>query len=48
MLCSFEGAPEGHCSGAGDVLLLVIGAERKFRVPEVTEDVEEVTIAIDT
>ena len=35
MLCSFEGATEGHYSGAGDILLLVIGAERKIKVVEV-------------
>ena len=32
LLCSFEGAAEGHCSGAGDILLLVIGVERKIKV----------------
>ena len=35
LMCSFEGAAEGHCSGAGDILLLVIGAERKIKVVEV-------------
>lgn len=42
MLCSFEGAAEGHCSGAGYILLLVIGAERKMKVAEVAKDAEEV------
>ena len=43
MLCSFEGATVGrrHCNGAGDILLLVIGAERKIKVAEVAEDVAE-------
>lgn len=30
LLCSLEGAAGGHCSGAGDILLLVVGAERKI------------------
>ena len=45
VLCSFECAAEGHCSGAGDILLLVIGVERKMKVAEVAEvaeDAEEV------
>ena len=42
MLCSFEGTTEGHCSGAGDILLFVIGVERKMKVAEVAEDAEEV------